>query len=298
MAIPFSTAVLAAVNAAAGNLIGHPFRVKSVQPATGGCINRSFVVGDGRECFFLKVNGAAALAQFAAEADGLNALRQANVRAPAPVAHGAAGDETYLLMEYMSMREPRTGDYVGLAEALATLHQSSASSFGWPQANFIGASHQVNPWTASWMDFWRNARLARQLELAAQNGHGGLLQSLGERLLAALPQVLGGHVPRPALVHGDLWHGNVGFLANGTPTLFDPAVYFGDREVDIAMSELFGGFPRVFYDAYFERLPVDEGYAARRDLYNVYHLLNHLNLFGGYRERVEILMRSVLTAVT
>ena len=245
MALPFSTAVLAAINDAAGRSLGRRFRVKNVQPVSGGCINRSFVVGDGEDKFFVKVNGAVALPVFEAEAAGLHALRETQVRAPAPLTHGLAGSEAYLVLEHLSLRQPREGDFIGLADALATLHGKSAPSFGWTQANFIGASPQDNPWTHSWVDFWRGARLERQLNMAAQKGHGGLLQSLGERLVAALPRLLAGHAPQPALVHGDLWHGNIGFLANGVPSLFDPAVYFGDREVDIAMSELFGGFPRT-----------------------------------------------------
>jgi len=290
-------AVLAEVNDTAGRLLGRRFRLKSVDPVAGGSVNRSFAVGDGQDLFFLKVNGVASLPVFEAEAEGLSALREARVRSPVPFAHGVAGSEAYLLMEYLPLREPRDGDYIGLADALGTLHESSAPSFGWVQPNFIGASRQANPWTESWADFWCRARLERQLEIARQKGHGGLLQLLGEQLIAAVPEILSGHTPQPCLVHGDLWRGNVGFLANGTPSLFDPAVYFGDREVDIAMTELFGGFPRVFYEAYFERYPVDEGYAGRRDLYNVYHLLNHLNLFGVYLDRVESLMRSILDRI-
>ena len=294
MALPFSTAVLAEVNKAAGGLLGRPFRLKRVEPAAGGSINRAFAVGDGEDRFFLKVNDAEALAVFEAEAEGLDALRDANVRAPAPLAHGIAAGEAFLLMEYLPLRAPRDGDYIGLADALGTLHENIAPSFGWVQPNFIGASRQANPWTESWVDFWRGARLERQLDVARQKGYGGMLQLLGEQVLAAVPEVLDGHAPQPCLVHGDLWRGNVGFLANGTPSLFDPAVYFGDREVDIAMTELFGGFPQVFYDTYFERFPVDEGYAGRRDLYNLYHLLNHLNLFGACGDQVERLMRSIL----
>jgi protein-ribulosamine 3-kinase len=295
MALPFSTAALAAINDAAGRVLGARFRVKSCQAVSGGCIHRSFVISDDHHRFFVKLNGVEALPIFEAEAEGLHALREANVRAPIPLAHGVAGTEAFLLMEYLALREPRNGDYIGLAEMLGSLHESTHPTFGWPQPNFIGTSRQTNPWTDSWAEFWRNARLERQLEIAQQNGYGGLVQSLGERLLATLPQLFAHHVPQPSLIHGDLWRGNVGFLANGAPVLFDPAVYFGDREVDIAMTELFGGFPSIFYDTYFERFPPDEGYAVRRDVYNLYHLLNHLNLSGSYKERVEGLMRCILS---
>jgi len=189
MGLPFSAAVLAAINDGAGRALGRRFRVKNIQPVAGGCINRSFMVGDGADRFFVKVNGAVALPIFEAEAAGLSALREAEVRAPMPVAHGLAGSEAYILMECLSLRQARAGDYIGLADALVTLHGKNSSSFGWAQANFIGASRQDNPWAVSWVDFWREARLERQLEMAAQKGYGGSVLSLGERLVAAMARL-------------------------------------------------------------------------------------------------------------
>jgi fructosamine-3-kinase len=136
------------------------------------------------------------------------------------------------------------------------------------------------------------------LELAIKNGLGKALSRKGEQLAAALPQLLAGHAPSASLLHGDLWRSNAGFLADGTPVLFDPAVYFGDREADLAMTELFGGFPRDFYSAYGEVAPLDQAYAARKTLYNLYHVLNHANLFGGgYAMQAERMIDRLLAEV-
>ena len=154
-------------------------------------------------------------------------------------------------------------------------------NYGWHRDNYIGATPQLNRRSASWADFWSKARLLPQLELARRKGLGKEPLRKGEQLAAALPQLLAGHSPAASLLHGDLWSGNAGFLADGAPLLFDPAVYCGDREADIAMTELFGGFPQAFYSAYREVAPLDRGYAVRKTLYNLYHVLNHANLFGG-----------------
>jgi fructosamine-3-kinase len=150
-----------------------------------------------------------------------------------------------------------------LGKALAHLHRQTGPRFGWASDNYIGLAPQINSWRDSWAEFFLECRLRPQAKKAG----------------IELPPIrlLDGHQPRPALLHGDLWNGNVGFTKEG-PVVFDPAVYYGDREADLAMTELFGGFPREFYEAYGA---VDEGYARRKHLYNLYHLLNHLNLFGG-----------------
>ncbi len=145
--------------------------------------------------------------------------------------------------------------------------------------------------------FWRDRRLAFQLDRAAENGHGGRLQERGRRLLERVPAFFAGYVPVPSLLHGDLWTGNRAMLADGTPVVFDPAVYYGDREADLAMTRLFGGFGRRFYGAYEAEWPLDAGAASRCDLYNLYHVLNHLNLFGGgYRALAESTIDRLLAA--
>jgi fructosamine-3-kinase len=170
----------------------------------------------------------------------------------------------------------RNGDWAALGQMLAKLHRQTGPRFGWHRDNWIGATPQVNGWRDDWSEFWQECRIRPQLELARKNGF-----SLPE------PPRLKNHQPQASLLHGDLWSGNAGFIEKG-PVIFDPAVYYGDREADIAMTELFGGFPARFYDAYNEAFPLPAGYETRKHFYNLYHLLNHLNIFGaGYLGRVQ-----------
>ena len=175
------------------------------------------------------------------------------------------------------------------------MHRVTATRVGWHRDNTIGATPQINTPGADWIAFWRQHRLGFQLRLAGENGHRGRLLTQGERLLEQLPVFFSGYEPRPSLLHGDLWSGNAAFMRDGTPVIFDPAVYYGDREADIAMTELFGGFSAEFYRAYDETDPRDPGYATRKLLYNLYHVLNHLNLFGGgYRAQAERVIGELL----
>ena len=161
------------------------------------------------------------------------------------------------------------------------MHKSTSKRFGWSRDNTIGATKQINQTKADWIDFWREHRLGFQLDLAKQKGISRSLTIKGEELLKELDRFFTGYVPEASLLHGDLWSGNIGYLENGEAVVFDPAVYYGDREADIAMTELFGGFPAEFYTAYNEAWPLDHGYRQRKSLYNLYHVLNHFNLFGG-----------------
>ena len=290
-----SLELLAALEKAISDAAGE-FRLERATSVSGGCIHRCLVLeGSGRK-FFAKVNDHAQVDNFAAEADGLAALAAAGARVPAPLRLGNTEKEAYLVMEYMELH--RRGDYGAMGRALAALHSTRGDYYGWTRDNHIGATPQANPRSSSWGDFWRDARLVPQLELARKNGLENSLLRKGDRLIAVLPQLLAGHAPATSLLHGDLWGGNTGFLADGTPVLFDPATYFGDREADLAMTELFGGFPPAFYSAYAEVAPLDRGYAVRKALYNLYHVLNHANLFGGgYAAQAERMMERLLTEV-
>ena len=191
-----------------------------------------------------------------------------------------------------------SGSAAKLGEELAELHKITGEHYGWSRDNFIGTTTQINAPCNDWADFWRDRRLKPQLELATCAGHGGRLLSLGERLLENVHRLMDGHQPAASLLHGDLWAGNKAYTRDGAPVIFDPACYYGDRETDIAMTELFGGFERDFYAAYEAASPLPDGYALRRDLYNLYHMLNHLNLFGaGYRLRCENMMEKLLSRV-
>jgi protein-ribulosamine 3-kinase len=252
-------------------------QIDTATPVPGGCIHDCYKVSIRGVQRFLKVNGSRYADAFAAEADGLDALRAAGMRAPAPIAQGTAGDKAYLLLEYRELE--RVGDFAALGRMLARAHRKPGPRFGWHRDNYIGATPQINGWCDDWAEFWRERRLGPQLDLAGRNGF--------QLQVPPLENLLRNHNPQPALLHGDLWSGNAGFTADG-PVVFDPAVYYGDREADLAMTQLFGGFPPEFYDAYNESLALPEGYERRKNLYNLYHLLNHLNLFGGgYLRQVE-----------
>lgn len=251
---------------------------------------------DGARGYFVKTNGAARYDMFEAEADGLTALAASHsIRAPAPICRGQTGTVSYLVLELLALGGPAHGRVAG--QQLAALHRTLSPTFGWHRDNYIGSTPQLNTPSRDWTDFWRDQRLGYQLELAASNGFARALQPAAERLLADLDRLLG-HDPAPSLLHGDLWGGNLGFLQDGQPVTYDPAVYYGDREADLAMTELFGGFNADFYAAYREGWPLDPGYSVRKTLYNLYHVLNHLNLFGrGYLGQARAMMDRLLAEV-
>jgi len=263
----------------------------------GGCINQAVrLKGEGRD-FFVKFNAAKFAEMFVAEAEGLRELAATRtVRVPEPVCWGVAGDMAYLVLDYLEMRS--TGNAAAFGKQLATLHRTTQAQFGWHRDNTIGATVQINTPCADWISFWRERRLGFQLALARSNGGGRELQRLGETLMIELQGFFDGYRPQPSLLHGDLWSGNHGYLADGAAVIFDPAVYYGDREADLAMTELFGGYGAEFYAGYRDAWPVDEGYATRKTLYNLYHIINHFNLFGGGYERQALdMLRRLLAQI-
>jgi protein-ribulosamine 3-kinase len=275
--------------------IGEPFRISHTRDVSGGCIHRAMVLEGDDTRIFAKLNERRFEDAFAAEADGLDALSKAGIRAPGVIARGVAEDVAFLALEYLELGPGNDAAYRDLGAQLAVVHARRGGHFGWHRDNFIGATAQRNRKNTSWIAFWQEERLAPQLALAAENGMRGEMQRLGETLIARLPKLFADYAPVPTLLHGDLWSGNAAFLADGTPVVFDPAVYRGDREADLAMTELFGGFPAAFYAAYRDAAPLDEGYPLRRTLYNLYHVLNHANLFGGgYAAQAERMMARLL----
>lgn len=285
-----------------GRAAGHPFAAAQARGVGGGCINSALTLSDGVHGYFVKLNRAERLPMFEAEAAGLAELAASGtLRVPRPLCTGVAGGQAYLAMEYIEFGgRPGLGADSGGAQAgrlLAALHRTTRREFGWVRDNTIGSTPQPNAPDADWARFWAVRRLGHQLDLAACNGYGGAFQRTGEALLASLPALLG-HGPAASLLHGDLWGGNLAFARGGEAVIFDPAVYYGDREADLAMTELFGGFGSDFHAAYREAWPLDAGYGTRRDLYNLYHVLNHLNLFGnGYLGQARDLMGRLLAQV-
>ena len=273
---------------------GQQAELSGQESTGGGCINQTLRVRYGADSYFVKLNTASRADMFAAEALGLRELQDSHtLRVPEAVCWGDDGESAYLVLEDLQLGG--RDDLAALGEGLAAMHRVTRERFGWDTDNTIGSTLQINTSEHDWVDFWRTQRLQFQLQLAAQNGHGGRLQSQGEKLLDAFPALFVGYSPPASLLHGDLWSGNYAFNRSGEPVIYDPAVYYGDREADLAMTELFGGFGADFYAAYRANYPLDAGYGVRKTLYNLYHILNHLNIFGeGYRSQAYRMMDALL----
>jgi fructosamine-3-kinase len=263
------------------NSLNTTVRFKQFESITGGCINQVSKVSDdsGNE-WLIKENSPHLLAMFIAEADGLNEIiKSQTVRCPTVICYGETQQSAYLVMEYIPLFNGTGNALTG--EKLAQMHQYRAKIHGWYRDNTIGTTPQSNLQDTSWVKFWKQQRLIPQLNMALKNGYSPTDYDNGMRLCECLDVFFSDYQPQPSLLHGDLWGGNQGHDDHGNPVIFDPAVYYGDRETDIAMTELFGGFGADFYAAYNESLPLDVGYVTRKILYNLYHTLNHYNLFGG-----------------
>lgn len=280
---PVARKAAAAVAAATGE----SFTLLRAEDVSGGCIHAAFaLVGrtPSGECrYFAKAGEASHQAMLESEADGLAALREAGaLRVPATLAQGHDDAHAWLVLEWLDLAPLSGPSAAALGSALAAQHRKPQQRFGWRRDNFIGATPQENAPGDDWAGFWSHRRLAPQLRLAARNRLPSRMIDRGERLAADCAALLHGIAIQPSLLHGDLWSGNAA-ASGGAAVVFDPAVYIGHREADVAMTELFGGFPPDFLSAYFTDWPVEAGYTVRRDLYNLYHVLNHANLFaGGY----------------
>lgn len=243
---------------------------------------------------FRKTGPESDLEMFEAEADGLNELRATGeVRVPEVIDCGIMNGQSYIDLERLEL-EPTTLDSEQcFGEQLARLHRHTQDRFGWFRDNTIGLTPQRNNLTDDWIVFFREHRLGFQVELAAANGYAAEISDAAAKLAERLPDLFADYEPQASLLHGDLWGGNWGSV-DGEPVTFDPAVYFGDRESDIAMTMLFGGFGRAFYEAYETSWPMAPGHARRLKLYQLYHTLNHLNLFGrSYIGRAMALLREL-----
>ncbi|MES1938807.1 fructoseamine 3-kinase family phosophotransferase [Salinisphaera sp. T5B8] len=272
----------AAIDTAIASTSGRPFVAERRTRLGGGSINIAYRIENAVQAYFVKLNRRECSLMFAAEAAGLAELSQAvGLRVPRVITLGQTDAHAYLVLEHIALDVLTPAAMTRLGEGLADMHGIVAIRYGFDRDNTIGSSMQPNAWHAEWLEFWRENRLAVMLDALAPR-HPGLARD-GDALLAVLDTLLAGHRPEPSLVHGDLWGGNVGMDEHGAPVLFDPAVYYGDRETDLAMAELFGGFSPLFFEAYWGAWPMSEGYRhVRRPLYQLYHLLNHARLFGGH----------------
>lgn len=291
---------------------GESFSIDNRRSVSGGCINQGYAINSSTRTYFAKINQASQVAMFETEALGLQQMRDTQtIRVPQPICWGTEGNSAYIVLEWLDLRGSG-GDksWEEMGRQLAQMHKYTPPSppllrggeevdsallkgrFGWSVNNAIGSTPQINNWTADWAEFWAEHRIGYQLHLARRRG-GNFSQ--GKTLLAAIPKLLESYKPQPSLVHGDLWGGNASVTAAGEPVIFDPAAYWGDREVDIAMTELFGGFSPAFYRGYNEVWLLDSGYEKRKMLYNLYHILNHFNLFGGsYESQANQMINRIL----
>ncbi|WP_349431579.1 fructosamine kinase family protein [Methylomarinum sp. Ch1-1] len=267
-----------------------------LSPLGGGDINSAYHLQSTEVSWFIKVNRPTLAFMFEAEAQGLNELAKLkSIRVPTVITYGQSEQYSFLVLEHIELGGLRSDSAALLGEQLAALHKHRQAFFGWHCDNTIGSTAQHNERHKDWVEFWRAQRLLKQLQFAADNGHAGKLLSQGEKLAEKLDVFFETYQPQPALLHGDLWGGNAAADRQGRPVIYDPACYYGDREADIAMTELFGGFGADFYRAYQESYPLDSGYKTRKILYNLYHILNHLNLFGSaYRHQAETMIEQLL----
>jgi len=245
---------------------------------------------------FVKTGSAAAADAFACEAAGLQALSRTNaVRVPHVLTCGTCDEGAYLALEWITLGTPTKASEALLGEQLAWQHRQTHARFGWDRDNTIGATPQPNAWSEQWVTFLRERRLLHQLQLAAGKGADAYTVDRGRTLCELLDAFFSSYRPVPSLLHGDLWAGNWGTDEDGLPVIFDPAVYFGDREADIAMTRLFGGFGHAFYTTYQSTWPLDQAAGTRSTLYNLYHVLNHFNLFGGdYQQKAGAMIDRLL----
>jgi len=289
--------LLKSIGLGLSNTLERPVEVQWVSSLSGGDINHAALLNSGHTNWFLKYHQNSPEGMFAAEMRALTEIAESGViKVPAPIAHGSDGNTAWLVLEHLELTS--RGSASDLGEQLAAMHELTFERYGWIQNNYIGSTPQFNSPCDNWARFWRDNRLKPQLDMAKAGGFGVGLLDIGERLLDSMDQLMDGHQPAASLLHGDLWAGNKAFTRQGQAVIFDPASYHGDRETDIAMTELFGGFGPDFYSAYRAHYPLPDGYSLRRDLYNLYHMLNHLNLFGsGYLSRCINMIDSLLAQI-
>lgn len=273
---------------------GNKFTVEQHHSVSGGCINQGYAIKGQGQTYFVKTNHASQVQMFQAEALGLKQiLATQTIRVPEPICWGVAGASSYLVLEWLEFGRGNHQSWQSMGRKLAAMHQAGgASQFGWHQNNTIGSTPQINTWTDRWADFFAEYRLGYQLRLGRRRG-GNFPEP--SQIIPIIHDILSDRHPQPALLHGDLWSGNAAVTVSGEPVILDPATYYGDPEADLAMTELFGGFPASFYQGYQQISPLDAGYERRKTLYNLYHILNHFNLFGGgYASQANQMLKQVL----
>jgi protein-ribulosamine 3-kinase len=259
-------------------------KIKSLTSLSGGCISDAYKVTtiEGSN-YFLKYNSSASNDMFIKEANGLKELAKANaIKIPEVLNF----DEDYILLEYIPSGIKKKNFFEDFGRRFAEMHKYTSNEFGFYEDNYIGSNPQKNipdeKEKNDWVRFYFNKRILFQLQLAEKFGNStDALRKGVSKLEDKIEEIIGGSKEKPSLLHGDLWSGNYMVDENGDAVLIDPAVYYGHREADLGMTKLFGGFNSEFYKAYNEIFPLEDGYEYRENIYKLYHVLNHLNLFGG-----------------
>jgi fructosamine-3-kinase len=265
-------------------------------PISGGSVNQSYAISTSESTFFIKINQKEKLPNlFEKEQSGLNVLRaNTNLKVPFPLIVGSFESHTFLILEFIESAKPKPDFWETFGRGIAKLHRKTASQFGYGEENYVGSLRQENRKTADWTTFFIEQRLKTQIRLANENNR---LDLQINRYFLELFDSLEGVFPEepPALLHGDLWSGNFLCTREGQAAIMDPAVYYGHREMDLAMSHLFGGFDSRFYQAYDAAFPLGKGWEKRIEICNLYPLLVHVNLFGvAYTKRLKSVLKRIL----
>lgn len=272
--------------------IQQDFICDDIREVNSGDSHNAYKISDGKHRFFVKTNEKFHLPNFEAEAEGLKHFRNTQLfRVPKVFCTGLVSGHSFLVLEHITMTKGNEQGWFHFGQVLAKLHKNNTQQmYGWQEDNFIGLTPQSNLWQKKWGCFFAEQRIGFMLQLLAEKGHE--LANI-DNVVESIKNLLKGHNPSPSMLHGDLWQGNTGFHKN-LPVLFDPAFYYGDRETDLAMSELFSRFPESFYQGYDDVWPLEDDYEYRKPIYQLYHVLNHALLFGGhYLDSAKITLKNI-----
>jgi fructosamine-3-kinase len=272
--------------------IQQDFICDDIREVKAGDSHKAYKISDGKQHFFVKINEKIHLTNFEVEVDGLEHLSNTQLfKVPNFICTGLVSNHSFLVLEYINMSQGNEQSWFHFGQTLAELHKTQTQQmYGWQEDNFIGLTPQSNLWQKKWSCFFAEQRIGFMLQLLSEKG---LVLANIDTVVESIKSLLTGHNPKPSMLHGDLWQGNTGFNKN-QPVLFDPAFYFGDRETDLAMTELFGRFPVQFYQGYADIWPLEVDYEYRKPIYQLYHVLNHALLFGGhYIESAKITLKNL-----
>ncbi|OUS31901.1 hypothetical protein A9Q99_02065 [Gammaproteobacteria bacterium 45_16_T64] len=272
------------------------FRSRLRRSGEGGISETWELYGVNTPSLFIKIGRQGFEQMYASECVCLEELQRAKkFRVPKPMLCGVIeGQCAFLAMEFIQLTSLRRSSEVALGEALAEMHSIESDRFGFAEDNYIGRSMQPNGWSLNWWSFFAENRLQHQLSMAINSGLRSDLVEPIQLVIQKAPVYFVTHKPKPTLLHGDLWSGNVSADSQGRPVIYDPAVYYGDAETDVAMSQMFGALGQAVYDAYYANIDAQDGIALRRPVYDLYHWLNHFNLFGiSYLGQVERVIKQL-----